>query len=322
MKRLRHVAAGVLGSFMCRNNDVAGYWAPGLLYRACGAEVRMRFNLLEPGAACATDIATVVARNYAEFLRRALIKQGLRLEQLAQADIELWFDADVAPDDAGRGWIGDPFLCTVTIALKDGKAASAQCIRRCARYTPGRFSRRAGSSDAALERLIGDSNAPASRLEHCRDKPTAGMRFFDAMNLRQATLDDIPAMSAIRLAVKENVLSDPSRVTAQMYRDYLDVMGRGWVVEVDGEVVGFCSADKNDASIWALFISPPYEGRGIAKRLLRVAVDWLFALGHESVHLSTSKDTRADKFYTSQGWTRSVLNDRDAGFRLTRTPPA
>lgn len=139
------------------------------------------------------------------------------------------------------------------------------------------------------------------------------------MNIRQATLLDIPAMSTIRLRVKENTLSDPSRVTEQMYRDYLELLGRGWVAEVDGKVVGFSYADKADASIWALFVSQDYEGRGIAKRLLQVAVDWLFALGHESVHLSTSKDTRADRFYTGQGWTRSVLNERDAGFRLTRS---
>ncbi|WP_363501547.1 GNAT family N-acetyltransferase [Burkholderia sp. LMU1-1-1.1] len=138
------------------------------------------------------------------------------------------------------------------------------------------------------------------------------------MNIRQATVLDIPAMSAIRLSVKENTLSDPSRVTEQMYRDYLELLGRGWVAEVDGAVVGFSYADKADASIWALFVSQDHEGRGIAKRLLQVAVDWLFALGHESVHLSTSKDTRADRFYTGQGWTRSVLNERDAGFRLTR----
>jgi GNAT superfamily N-acetyltransferase len=129
-------------------------------------------------------------------------------------------------------------------------------------------------------------------------------------------------MSAIRLSVKENVLSDPSRVTEQMYRDYLDLLGRGWVAEIGDEVVGFSYAAKNDASIWALFVSQRYEGRGIAKRLLSAAVEWLFELGHESVHLSTSKDTRADKFYTSQGWTRSVLNDRDAGFRLSLTRKA
>ena len=129
-------------------------------------------------------------------------------------------------------------------------------------------------------------------------------------------------MSAIRLSVKENILSDPSRVTEQMYRDYLELLGRGWVAEVDGQVVGFSYADKTDASIWALFVSQDYEGRGIAKRLLGVAVDWLLELGHDSVHLSTSRDTRADRFYAAQGWTRSVLNERDAGFRLTRKATA
>ena len=140
----------------------------------------------------------------------------------------------------------------------------------------------------------------------------------ERMHIRQATLFDIPAMSTIRLSVKENTLSDPSRVTEQMYRDYLEMLGRGWVAEVDGEVVGFSYADKTDASIWALFVAQDYEGRGIAKRLLNAAVEWLFGLGHESVHLSTSKGTRADRFYAGQGWTRSELNQRDAGFRLTR----
>ena len=163
----------------------------------------------------------------------------------------------------------------------------------------------------------------ASRLAHCRENPYAGMRFFDTLHVRQATVDDIAAMSAIRLDVTENVLTDPSRVTPQMYRDYLDLLGRGWVAEIAGEVVGFSYADKTDASIWALFVSPAHEGKGVAKRLLGVAVDWLFALGHDSVQLSTAAGTRADKFYAAQGWTRTVLNERDAGFRLTRTgrPP-
>ena len=162
----------------------------------------------------------------------------------------------------------------------------------------------------------------SSRIARCREQPYPGMRFFEPINLRQATVQDIPAMSAIRLSVKENILSDPSRVTEQMYRDYLELLGRGWVAEVDGQVVGFSYADKTDASIWALFVSQDYEGRGIAKRLLGVAVDWLLELGHDSVHLSTSRDTRADRFYAAQGWTRRVLNERDAGFRLTRKATA
>lgn len=135
---------------------------------------------------------------------------------------------------------------------------------------------------------------------------------------RQATDSDIPAMSAIRLSVKENVLSDPSKVTERMYRDYLELLGRGWVAEVDGEIAGFCYADKTNASIWALFVSQEYEGRGLAKDLLRLAVDWLFDQGHERVQLTTSAGTRADRFYANQGWTRTALSERDAEFCLSK----
>jgi len=138
----------------------------------------------------------------------------------------------------------------------------------------------------------------------------------DLIFFRQATPADIPAMSAIRLAVRENVLSDPGRVTQQMYVDYLELVGRGWVAQTDGEIAGFCYADKRTASIWALFIAEEYEGRGMAKRLLRLAVDWLFDQGHATVHLTTTPGTRADGFYATQGWARTEISEREVGFRI------
>ncbi len=135
-------------------------------------------------------------------------------------------------------------------------------------------------------------------------------------NFRQANLHDIPAMSKIRLMVSENILSDPSRITGQMYEDYLELLGRGWVAEIEGAVVGFCYANKTNASIWALFIAPEYEGRGLAKQLLNRAVDWLFEQGQESVRLSTGAGTRADRFYASQGWTRERVDGNEAFYLL------
>ena len=116
-------------------------------------------------------------------------------------------------------------------------------------------------------------------------------------------------MSRIRLSVTENVLSDPSRVTGQMYEDYLALEGRGWVAEIDGAVVAFCYADKNDGSIWALFVNPGNEGQGLAKRLLGLAVNWIFELGHASARLDTTANTRADRFYCLQGWERRAVSD-------------
>ena len=116
-------------------------------------------------------------------------------------------------------------------------------------------------------------------------------------------------MSAIRLAVTENVLSDPGRITVAMYEDYLDHAGRGWVAEVSGAIVAFCYADSVDGSIWALFVQPGWEGRGLARHLLGLAIDWLFATGHDSVALTTAAGTRADRFYAAHGWRRVRLCD-------------
>ena len=126
-------------------------------------------------------------------------------------------------------------------------------------------------------------------------------------------------MSRIRLAVRENALSNPARITEAMYRDYLDTLGRGWVAEQDGEIVGFSYADRADSSIWALFVDPGREGRGAGKQLLRLAVDWLFEIGNPEVRLGTAAHTRADRFYAAQGWTREGMKDDiEVRYRLRR----
>lgn len=125
-------------------------------------------------------------------------------------------------------------------------------------------------------------------------------------------------MSRIRLSVTENVLSDPARVTGQMYEDYLEASGRGWVAEVDGAVVAFCYAARDDGSIWALFVRPGHEGQGLAKRLLTLATDWIFELGHASARLDTGAHTRADRFYALQGWERRPVSETKVEFTLRK----
>ena len=129
------------------------------------------------------------------------------------------------------------------------------------------------------------------------------------LHCRRATLEDIPSMSEIRLAVKENVLSNPARVTHQMYVDYLELSGRGWVCESNGAIIGFSYAATEDSSIWALFVRPECEGVGAGKALLALAADWLFSLGNETVTLGTAANTRADRFYLRQGWSRGEMKD-------------
>jgi hypothetical protein len=65
------------------------------------------------------------------------------------------------------------------------------------------------------------------------------LRLMPALTYFRAQPADIPAMSRIRLAVTENTLSDPGKVTLQMYHDYLQRLGRGWVCRSGRRIVGF-----------------------------------------------------------------------------------
>lgn len=120
--------------------------------------------------------------------------------------------------------------------------------------------------------------------------------------LRRATGADIPAMARIRLAVTENRLRDPARVTLQMYEDFLERDGRGWVAQVEGATVAFCYANRTDGSIWALFVDPAHEGKGLGSALLALAAHWLFGIGFDRIWLDTAAGTRAALFYARQGW--------------------
>ena len=138
---------------------------------------------------------------------------------------------------------------------------------------------------------------------------------------RRATHADIPAMAQLRLAVTENRLSDPARITFAMYDDFLERSGRGWVAERDGEIVAFCYADKVNASIWALFVQPGHESGGLGRALLDLATAWLFDLGHDTVHLTTGAGTRADRFYAHRGWTRTIVDATDVRYTLAKGGP-
>jgi len=124
----------------------------------------------------------------------------------------------------------------------------------------------------------------------------------DQFVFREATLEDIPAMQHVRGAVTENRLNNPLLVTTEHYVDYIEERGKGWVC-VDGELlVGFAIVDLRDNNVWALFVLPEYEGRGIGSTLQKLMLDWFFATRDETLWLSTATGTRAAAFYRLQHW--------------------
>lgn len=138
------------------------------------------------------------------------------------------------------------------------------------------------------------------------------------MNIREAEIKDIKQMQEVRNSVTENTLSDPGLVTDRDYDEYLTTRGKGWVCEVDNEIVGFAIADLKEHNIWALFINPKYEQRGIGKQLHKTMLDWYFSQTKEKVWLSTAFNTRAEKFYRKAGWTEVGMHSaKEIKFEMT-----
>lgn len=127
------------------------------------------------------------------------------------------------------------------------------------------------------------------------------------MDLRQATITDIPAIQIIRNSVKENTLSDPSLVPDKDVEDYITRRGRGWVCEESGHITGFSIISVSDNNVWALFVHPDHEGRGIGRSLHHEMLNWYFQQTDDSVWLSTAPGTRAETFYRKAGWHETGL---------------
>ena len=144
--------------------------------------------------------------------------------------------------------------------------------------------------------------------------------------VREAHAADMPGIAHVRTSVQENLLTREqlaSRgITNESVAASLLTHRKGWVAEAAGEVVAFSMADRSDNSIFALFVLPHHQGRGLGGRLLQLALDWLWHQDAERVWLSTGPETQARRFYERRGW-KPVGNTPTGDVRLELgRPPA
>jgi len=130
------------------------------------------------------------------------------------------------------------------------------------------------------------------------------------MVFRQADINDITQMHIVRCAVTENRLSNPALISHTDYQTFLEVRGKGWVCEADNQVAGFAIVDLVDENVWALFVHPEYEGKGIGSRLHDIMLDWYFNQGKEYIWLGTAPGTKAEAFYRKHGWIENGMHGR------------
>ena len=138
------------------------------------------------------------------------------------------------------------------------------------------------------------------------------------MTIRQALTDDIPQLHEVRLAVKENVLSNPALVRPADYERFLTTEGKGWLIEAGDRVAGFAILDMPNHNVWALFVHPHFEGLGVGKALQQAMLEWYFTQTDHTLWLSTGRGTRAEEFYRRTGWAETgVTKGGETRFEMT-----
>lgn len=123
------------------------------------------------------------------------------------------------------------------------------------------------------------------------------------ITIREARLEDITQIQVVRNSVKENTLSDPGLVTDRDCEEFLFERGKGWVCEADQQIVGFSIVDLKENNVWALFLHPDFEDKGIGRKLHNIMIDWYFGQKKDTIWLGTAPGTRAETFYRKSGWT-------------------
>lgn len=119
--------------------------------------------------------------------------------------------------------------------------------------------------------------------------------------LRPASRRDIPGMARVRASVRENRLASREIGEAE-YRAAIEDTGQGWVITAGDDVVAFAVCNLQDGNVWALFVDPAHEGRGLGRRLLATLVACAWEQGLPGLWLTTEPGTRAEAFYLEAGW--------------------
>ena len=146
---------------------------------------------------------------------------------------------------------------------------------------------------------------------------------YDTIVIREATAADMPGISRVRLSVVENAataerLAQRGITNESVAASFL-ADAKGWVAEEAGEIVAFSIADRAARSVFALFVLPSHEGRGLGSQLLSNAVQWLWDDGATRIWLATGPGTRAAYFYQRRGWLHTGPADHgDIRFELSR----
>ncbi len=125
--------------------------------------------------------------------------------------------------------------------------------------------------------------------------------------VRLARPADVGAMFHIRTSVTENALALEQLAQLGITPEAVRLIVQSsptcaWVAEAgDGEVVGFSMVDLPQACLFAAFVLPGCEARGLGRQLVAACEAAQFA-HHPVAWLETARHSRAAGFYRHLGW--------------------
>ncbi|OBX22152.1 acetyltransferase (GNAT) family protein [Gelidibacter algens] len=97
------------------------------------------------------------------------------------------------------------------------------------------------------------------------------------MKIREAKEDDIKQMQIIINSGVGNKLSNSEYLRSYDHEELIFRKAKGWVCEIENQIVGFSILDIRGNRIWELFIRPEFEEKGIDRKLNDIMLDWYFS---------------------------------------------
>ena len=138
-----------------------------------------------------------------------------------------------------------------------------------------------------------------------------------ALQFRPATPADIAACVDLRGKTRENAISAERLaavgITVASWANDVETGALpGFVCTDEDAIAGYCFGEVASGEVVVLALLPPYESRGIGRRLLGLVVKQLSAVGHKRLFLGCSADprTRSHGFYRHLGWSATGAIDR------------
>ena len=136
------------------------------------------------------------------------------------------------------------------------------------------------------------------------------------MNVRSATLDDVPELARVHTESSEAAYEgiappDPDGLTRRM-RNWRAVIEKpdfeGFLAEDDGVAVGVLSVGASEheegaGELYAIYVHPDYWGRGAGQLLIDQAHAFLAARFDEAILTVLVANPRARRFYERNRWT-------------------